>query len=331
MYYLGISKLKLLKLNLEKFIIKLKKYMKINRTILLAVLLTFAVTSTSFMLLTRTRLQNQATTTQNKSRIVNKNRTPETYLADTELPEVCRIVFSSFCGDGITEHPELCDYGFEDECNDMNRDGYNDDTGELCNGTPCTPDYNDSCIYCTELCDWAEVAGPDCGNGIVDGDEECDDGNNDDNDGCSAVCELPTCEEPCRDDAGYGCNDGYDCLGYQDDVSYGTCLTSECPVDRQVACACLPGLCVDLTTNNTNNMDEGQSYIFECQGQNAEIAQFRIYAFGQDPGDSDFEDSTPGDGFIWEYTVTQDPGADVSHVVECRVFTSWEGWTVWGQ
>jgi len=34
---------------------------------------------------------------------------------------------------------------------------------------------------------------PVCGNGVVEGDEACDDGNNDDADGCEADCTLPAC------------------------------------------------------------------------------------------------------------------------------------------
>jgi len=39
-----------------------------------------------------------------------------------------------------------------------------------------------------------------CGDGFVDEDEECDDGNNEDGDGCSAVCEF---------EGGDGCTPGY--------------------------------------------------------------------------------------------------------------------------
>ena len=35
-----------------------------------------------------------------------------------------------------------------------------------------------------------------CGNGVLDGDEECDDGNLNDNDGCNKWCKL---------DPGYVC------------------------------------------------------------------------------------------------------------------------------
>jgi len=47
----------------------------------------------------------------------------------------------------------------------------------------------------------------DCGNGAIDGSEECDDGNNNNNDGCSSVCT----DEVCGDDTqqtGEQCDDG---------------------------------------------------------------------------------------------------------------------------
>ncbi|KAL5614835.1 hypothetical protein BROUX41_004920 [Berkeleyomyces rouxiae] len=39
-----------------------------------------------------------------------------------------------------------------------------------------------------------------CGNGIVEADEECDDGNNDDNDSCTVECKLRTAQVEKRDD-----------------------------------------------------------------------------------------------------------------------------------
>ena len=47
-------------------------------------------------------------------------------------------------------------------------------------------------------------AGPQCGNGVVEGDEECDDGNFDNGDGCSVTClnEPATCGDGTCDMAG---------------------------------------------------------------------------------------------------------------------------------
>ncbi len=44
------------------------------------------------------------------------------------------------------------------------------------------------------------VTAPVCGNGDLEGDEECDDGNNTDGDGCSASCQTePAAETDCAD------------------------------------------------------------------------------------------------------------------------------------
>jgi cysteine-rich repeat protein len=50
-----------------------------------------------------------------------------------------------------------------------------------------------------------------CGNGTVEGDEECDDGNTDDGDGCAADCTVELVEGVCGDgtlNAGEECDDG---------------------------------------------------------------------------------------------------------------------------
>lgn len=74
------------------------------------------------------------------------------------------------CGDGQVEGEEVCDLGGQ-------------------NGLPCQPEYGQSCQYCTALCQWETVTGGFCGDGVLNETyEECDDGNNQDGDGCSAAC-----------------------------------------------------------------------------------------------------------------------------------------------
>jgi len=82
------------------------------------------------------------------------------------------------CGNGILEGEEECDEG-ED------------------NGIECIPPYAGSCEYCSETCEIIELIDGYCGDGVLDEPyEECDDGNNEDGDGCSANCELEgLCEE----------------------------------------------------------------------------------------------------------------------------------------
>ncbi|MBU0963960.1 DUF11 domain-containing protein [Patescibacteria group bacterium] len=75
----------------------------------------------------------------------------------------------------------LCtdNYTWGDACytDDWCGDGQTQDPPEVCdasNNNPCTPDYGDSCSYCDNCQGWVGVQGPYCGDGIVNGDEECD-------------------------------------------------------------------------------------------------------------------------------------------------------------
>lgn len=82
-------------------------------------------------------------------------------------------VYVIICGNGILEAGEVCDDGAD-------------------NGT-----YGPSISqrYCNSTCDGYA---PYCGDGIVQGifGEECDDGNNDNGDGCSATCSNETTPSP---------------------------------------------------------------------------------------------------------------------------------------
>lgn len=64
--------------------------------------------------------------------------------------------------------------------------------------------------------------GPYCGNGIVDTEEECDDGNNIDGDGCSADCRIEREPDACEGAAdGEACDEGKVCLD-------GACIVPGC-------------------------------------------------------------------------------------------------------
>lgn len=89
----------------------------------------------------------------------------------------CGELVCGFCGDGIAQ-PEL-----GEQCDD----GAN-------NGIPCTPQYGSSCVYCSVSCTDVVLQGDFCGDGIVNGPEECDDGNTASGDGCSCGCLIE--EEP---------------------------------------------------------------------------------------------------------------------------------------
>jgi MYXO-CTERM domain-containing protein len=78
-----------------------------------------------------------------------------------------------------------------------------------------------------------------CGNGLLNGDEECDDENNDDFDGCSSTCELEPgwdCGEDLPTECSSTCGDGAPALGAEecddentdaDDGCSDTCVVEE--------------------------------------------------------------------------------------------------------
>ncbi|CAD8087586.1 unnamed protein product [Paramecium primaurelia] len=98
----------------------------------------------------------------------------------------------SICGDGIVAHDEQCDYGdlrLEEEC-------YN-----------CKLQCQEQCIKCVDgQCFQCYSPGwelnsidmkcyPFCGDQLVQGNEQCDDGNNEDDDGC-VECQF-NCQQQC--------------------------------------------------------------------------------------------------------------------------------------
>ena len=83
------------------------------------------------------------------------------------------------CGNSIVETGEICD---------------NDDLA--C--TTSAHGYSGSRECASDCSTWgACIASERCGDGIENGDEECDDGNTQNNDGCSAICESETSQPIC--------------------------------------------------------------------------------------------------------------------------------------
>ncbi len=95
------------------------------------------------------------------------------------------------CGDGVLDDQEECDDGNADNFDGCRNDCLLPycgdgilDPGEFCEppGDPAGANDNECRDDCTV-----------CGDGQLNGDEECDDGNSDDNDGCRNDCTVPVC------------------------------------------------------------------------------------------------------------------------------------------
>ena len=83
------------------------------------------------------------------------------------------------CGDGTQSETEQCDDG-----NNISGDGCSADcyVEFICGNRICDEEKGETCHLCPQDCC------PDCGNNKLDSGEECDDGNNINNDGCSRGC-----------------------------------------------------------------------------------------------------------------------------------------------
>lgn len=104
------------------------------------------------------------------------------------------------CGDGDKTGAEACDLG--------DQNGLFNGDGSGCSKT-CTPEPTCRVDGKTQACSTA------CGDGNIDSGEECDDGNHNDNDGCSSKCTKEdgfNCQnkdysdaQPCADDSSKNC------------------------------------------------------------------------------------------------------------------------------
>ncbi|OIO41915.1 hypothetical protein AUJ62_01650 [Candidatus Pacearchaeota archaeon CG1_02_32_21] len=129
-----------------------------------------------------------------------------------------------FCNQGVCEQEtnntiEECEFGCsndqcnEPECNtdnDCGEDEINnfcvgDDlhsitTAPICTQGSCDETINEQITNCEFGCanGYCNQYNPQCGNGILDSGEQCDDGNLANGDGCSSQCITETCENICE-------------------------------------------------------------------------------------------------------------------------------------
>jgi cysteine-rich repeat protein len=159
------------------------------------------------------------------------------------------------CSDGVGCTDDSCDEANDvcvNEPNDLNcpDDGVFCNGVEFCDAVADCSSTGDPCpdgTVCDEATDECVVAA-DCGNGILEPGEECDDGNTLDGDCCSANCTF----EP----AGSSCEDGEFCNGEEVCDGAGTCLPGQ-PVDCDDGVGCTVDSCDEAADACVNAPDDG--------------------------------------------------------------------------
>ncbi len=168
---------------------------------------------------------------------------------------------TSVCGDSEVSADEACDDG-----NTESEDGCSSDCKTVEDGWNC-PKSGGKCTK-------SGVSGDLCGNGVIDGDEKCDDKNAVDGDGCSSDCmtieENYRCDEPGKPcvlstcgngelDSGEECDEGEDNVDY--DLSPGACSTNCHPAHY-----CGDGLWDEVDRENGEECDAGRDTSGEYGG-----------------------------------------------------------------
>ena len=178
-----------------------------------------------------------------------------------ELAQTAWPTGNEECGNGVIEAGELCDDGTGDPNSMVDGDG--------CSVT-CTIESGWVCTGQPSVCH--EVV---CGDGAVEGDEQCDDGTGDpnsmvDGDGCAADCTVETgwscVGEPSTCGAAE-CGDGYP-VGTEEcddrDTNDGDGCSSTCTVEQYWACddgapSFCDGICGDGKIRGLEECDDGDA------------------------------------------------------------------------
>lgn len=179
------------------------------------------------------------------------------------------------CGDGEVNFTEQCDDGnTEDgdgcssqcEVTTQCSDGVdNDDDGRIdCepgNEDPgCFPDGNGGGGDCDEE-DNTEEDNIECGNGVLEGTEQCDDGNTVSGDGCSASCQSTTQCSDGIDNDGDGSTDCSDPGCFTDGRGGGECIPSK---DSEVDTAAPNPQTPNQTTQCSDGVDNDGDGRIDC-------------------------------------------------------------------
>jgi len=164
------------------------------------------------------------------------------------------------CGDGVVQSPEMCDDG-----NNVSGDGCSWECRVefVCGNGYCESANYETCYLCPSDCC------PDCGNGVLDPGEECDDGNNTNGDGCDKGCGDEDGVAVCGNgiwEAGEECEDGNTTIhdGCSDtcEVEF-VCGDQQCDSHMGENCQRCQQDCCPNCGNGVRELAHGE----ECDGQ----------------------------------------------------------------
>ena len=171
------------------------------------------------------------------------------------------------CGNGTHDAGEQCDDG-----NNISGDGCSADCKIefLCGDGKCDTDSHESCELCPQDCC------PNCGNGLLDEGEGCDDGNNVPGDGCSAGCTDEDGTSTCGNgiiEPGEVCepNTEYADGKCGDDCTWAwQCGDGVCSHDTGETCELCPGDCCPDCGNYVVDTENEQCDTDDFQGLTCE-------------------------------------------------------------
>lgn len=160
------------------------------------------------------------------------------------------VIDPARCGDGRVDPGEVCDDG-------------NTDSGDGCSADCRELEAGYACALPGAPCQVSAML-VNCGNGLVEADESCDDGNRSDDDGCSSRCQLEagwTCESTPMSVCVELCGDGVVTPGEECDLGTGNGdPVGGCGLDCRVLSICGDGKVSAGEQCDNGSMNNDQLY-----------------------------------------------------------------------